>query len=69
MKRGSRGEKQMKEAIRNCSECEWCQSLEDNFGRTIWFCMCAFSPGYLDETDLLGNCTIEVPEGDESWEG
>ena len=52
--------------ICHCAGCEWCKSLEDSAGRTIYFCMNADSTAYLEETGLLGGCTFppdyEMPE-------
>lgn len=43
-----------------CSECEWCKSLEDSIGNSIYFCMNCESGAYLEETGICGNCTIEI---------
>ena len=52
--------------ICHCAACDWCKSLEDSAGRTIYFCMNADSTAYLEETGLLGGCTFppeyEMPE-------
>lgn len=44
--------------ICHCAACDWCKSLEDSAGRTIYFCMNADSTAYLEETGLLGGCTF-----------
>ena len=52
----------IKEEVRECASCEWCQSLEDSMGRTCWFCVDADSVAFLEETGLCGYCTREVME-------
>lgn len=56
----------MSNIICHCAGCDWCKSLEDSAGRTIYFCMNADSTAYLEETGLLGDCTFppdyEMPE-------
>lgn len=52
----------MTEKSFSCADCEWCRDLEDSLGRSFWFCMNADSPSFLEETGLLGGCTMEVFE-------
>ena len=49
------------------------KSLEDNFGRTIYFCMFDQSPCYLAETGIDGDCELddyaeEIYRRSEKWE-
>lgn len=55
----------------NCSDCM--KSLEDNSGRTIYFCMFDQSPCYLEETEICGHCELddyaeEIYRRSEEWE-
>lgn len=45
--------------MKQCSDCEWMQGLEDSEGRWIYFCMDTDSGAYLEETGLCGNCDLE----------
>lgn len=47
------------DTIRRCVSCDWCADLEDSTGRTIYFCMDADSPSYLEEVGLLCGCNVE----------
>lgn len=55
----------MTEKFFSCAACEWSKSLEDSVGRLFWFCMNADSLSFLEETGLLGGCTMEVSENRE----
>lgn len=55
------------ETICHCAGCDWCKSLEDSMGRTIYFCMNAESSAYLEETGLCGNCTISAEDAPGGW--
>lgn len=50
--------------ICHCAGCDWCKSLEDSAGRTIYFCMNAESGSYLEETGLCGGCTVSTDDED-----
>ena len=51
--------------MKQCSDCEWMQGLEDSEGRWIYFCMNANSGAYLEETGICGNCDLEGDEQEE----
>ena len=55
------------DVVRHCAACDWCKSLEDSAGRTIYFCMNAESGAYLEETGLCGNCTISAEDAPGGW--
>jgi len=42
--------------VKQCSECDYCKPLEDNRGKTFYFCVSDESPCYLEECGLYGNC-------------
>jgi len=44
--------------MKECIKCEWMQPLIDSEGRSIYFCVNAESPAYLEETGLCGNCGL-----------
>lgn len=50
----------------NCVNCEWMKSLEDNMGRTIYFCMNTEGGNYLGETGLCGWCDLEPKDSEEA---
>lgn len=43
----------------DCSDCDYMKSLENNSGRTIYFCMFDQSPRYLAETGICGYCELD----------
>lgn len=57
----------------DCSDCDYMKSLEDNYGRTIYFCMFDQSPCYSAETGIGGYCELddyaeEIYRRSEEWE-
>lgn len=43
-------------AKRESVYCDWCKSLDDSEGNTIYFCMDTDGGNYLGETGLCGWC-------------
>ena len=50
--------------MRECSNCEWCQSIVDSMGRGLYICVDVESVAYMEETGICGNCGLleEVEE-------
>ena len=70
MKRVRNGRNRM---THDCSGCDYMKSLEDNSGRTIYFCMFDQSPFYSAETGICGGCELddyaeEIYRRSEEWE-
>ena len=48
-----------------CLSCEWMKDIEDSRGQTVYLCVNAESPCYLEETGICGFCNIEK-EGEQN---
>lgn len=55
-RRVSRGKKIYVLKRRQCSECKWCESLEDSECRTIYICLDGNSPNYFEEVGIMCSC-------------
>jgi hypothetical protein len=45
--------------LRECIDCDWCQSIKNSDGNYIYICVNTDSGAYLEETGICGNCDTD----------